>query len=128
MTPPDELRTRETSDEHLPGYAELAPANPDPDTLSQALQEQATGPDQVERAFVLGLQWSAAMHDGLAWAAFATYGTRRRADFQHRSTPRSMPARRTRSASSGTCRSSSRENPPMPARTATRHKRIKDCG
>ena len=30
----------------------------------------------------LGLQWSAALHDGLAWAAFATYGTRRRSDFQ----------------------------------------------
>jgi hypothetical protein len=45
----------------------------------ETLQEQATGPDQVEREFILGLQWSAAMHDGLAWAAFATYGTRRRA-------------------------------------------------
>lgn len=47
MAPPDELRTRETSDEHLPGYAELyaelAPANPDPDTLSQALQQRAAG-------------------------------------------------------------------------------------
>jgi hypothetical protein len=48
----------------------------------ETLQEQATDPDQVEREFILGLQWSAAMHDGLAWAAFATYGTRRRADFQ----------------------------------------------
>jgi hypothetical protein len=32
MALPHELRTRETGDEHLPGYAELAPANPDPDT------------------------------------------------------------------------------------------------
>lgn len=42
---PTELRTRETSDEHLPGYAELytelAPANPDPDTLSDVLQQRA---------------------------------------------------------------------------------------
>lgn len=45
MASPDELRTRETSDEHLPGYAELyaelAPANPDPDTLSHVLQQRA---------------------------------------------------------------------------------------
>lgn len=48
----------------------------------ETLQEPATGPDQVEREFVLGLQWAAAMQDGLAWAAFATYGTGRRAEFQ----------------------------------------------
>jgi hypothetical protein len=48
----------------------------------ETLQDPATGADQVEREFVLGLQWSAALHDGLAWAAFATYGTRRRAEFQ----------------------------------------------
>ena len=46
MASPDELRTRETGDEHLPGYAELyaelAPANPDPDTLSYVLQQRAT--------------------------------------------------------------------------------------
>jgi hypothetical protein len=45
MASPDELRTRETSDEHLPGYAELyaelAPANPDPDTLGDVLQQRA---------------------------------------------------------------------------------------
>ena len=41
MAPPDELRTRETGDEHLPGYAELAPVNPDPDTLSRVLQQRA---------------------------------------------------------------------------------------
>jgi len=45
MAPPDELRTRETGDEHLPGYAELyaelAPVNPDPDTLSNVLQQRA---------------------------------------------------------------------------------------
>jgi len=45
MASPDELRTRETGDEHLPGYAELyaelAPGNPDPDTLSYALQQRA---------------------------------------------------------------------------------------
>jgi len=45
MAPPDELRTRETGDEHLPGYAELyaelAPVNPDPDTLSNVPQQRA---------------------------------------------------------------------------------------
>jgi hypothetical protein len=45
MASPDELRTREIVDEHLPGYAELcaelAPANPNSDTLSRVLQERA---------------------------------------------------------------------------------------
>ncbi len=31
--------------------------------------------DLVEREFQLGLQWSTALHDEMAWAAFATYGT-----------------------------------------------------
>jgi 3-methyladenine DNA glycosylase Tag len=33
--------------------------------------------DLVEREFQLGLQWSTALHDEMAWAAFATYGTQR---------------------------------------------------
>lgn len=43
----------------------------------ETLQEPTMGPDQVEREFAVGLQWSAAMHDELAWAVFATYGTQR---------------------------------------------------
>ena len=45
MASPDELRTREIGDEHLPGYAELyaelAPASPDPDTLGHVLRQRA---------------------------------------------------------------------------------------
>jgi hypothetical protein len=43
----------------------------------ETLQEPTMGSDQIEREFKVGLQWSTVMHDGLAWAAFATYGTQR---------------------------------------------------
>jgi hypothetical protein len=41
------------------------------------LQSPAMCPDLVEREFRLGLQWPAALHDEMAWAAFAAYGTQR---------------------------------------------------
>ena len=31
--------------------------------------------DLADREFQLALQWPAALHDEMAWAAFATYGT-----------------------------------------------------
>jgi hypothetical protein len=43
----------------------------------ERLLSPTTCPDLVEREFQLGLQWSTALHDQMAQAAFATYGTQR---------------------------------------------------